>query len=445
MHTRKKLAAFGALVAAGLLSAFTTPTERHAETVGGIPLCAPRGCVFLTLFGEESSENYSVFKTPENVRSGVNRGLSWLQSAQQSDGGWGAGSHHRQDIIDPHAVPSDPATTAMVAMSLLRSGTTLQSGPAAPQLKKALEYILTSVESTPEERLNITTQTGTQIQTKLGANIDVILASQFLSNILDYPIADARLKLRIQESLNTCARKIQRAQAGDGSIAGSGWAGVLQSSFATNALESALDKGADVDRKLLEKSRDFQKGNYDPETGNTKTELGAGIVLYSVSGSSRASAVEARQAQEAIDRAVSEGKLQRNAPVSAETLQQSGMSRDEALRYATSYKVYQSAKGKAQESDVMSGFGNNGGEEFLSYLQTGESMVIGNDAGWTSWYDNMSGRLLAIQNQDGSWNGHHCITSPVFCTATCLLILAITNDIDKLSKTGKGGAGQSRR
>jgi hypothetical protein len=93
----------------------------------------------------------------------------------------------------------------------------------------------------------------------------------------------------------------------------------------------------------------------------------------------------------------------------------------------------------------MSGFGNNGGEEFLSYLQTGESMVIGNDAGWTSWYDNMSGRLLAIQNQDGSWNGHHCITSPVFCTATCLLILAITNDIDKLSKTGKGGAGQSRR
>jgi hypothetical protein len=445
MQLRKELAAFGALVAAGLISAFTAVPDGQFETGGGVPLCAPRGCVFLTLFGEESSANFSVFKTPEQVRFSVNRGLAWLQSAQQNDGGWGAGSHHRQDIIDPHSVPSDPATTAMVAMSLLRSGTTLQSGPASFQLKKALDYILSSVESTPEERLNITTQTGTQIQTKLGANIDVILASQFLSNILDYPMGDARLKLRVQESLNTCARKIQRAQAGDGSFAGSGWAGVLQSSFATNALESALDKGADVDRKVLEKSRDFQKGNYDPETGNTKTDLGAGIVLYSVSGSSRASAVEAREAQEAIDRAVKDGKLQKNAPVSAEALQQSGMSRAEAMRYATSYQVYQSAKGKAQEDNVMSGFGNNGGEEFLSYLQTGESMVIGNDAEWTTWYDNMSGRLLAIQNQDGSWNGHHCITSPVFCTATCLLILSITNDIDKLSKTGQGGAGQSRR
>lgn len=44
----------------------------------------------------------------------------------------------------------------------------------------------------------------------------------------------------------------------------------------------------------------------------------------------------------------------------------------------------------------------------------------------------MSGRLVQIQNEDGSWNGHHCITSPVVCTATCLLILSIDKDIDFL-------------
>ncbi|MBX2946281.1 MAG: hypothetical protein KF725_10640 [Cyclobacteriaceae bacterium] len=73
----------------------------------------------------------------------------------------------------------------------------------------------------------------------------------------------------------------------------------------------------------------------------------------------------------------------------------------------------------------------------MSYLQTGEGMIIGKDQTWKTWYDNMSGRLVKIQNNDGSWNGHHCITSPVFCTATCLLILAVNNDVERLIKMGK--------
>lgn len=73
----------------------------------------------------------------------------------------------------------------------------------------------------------------------------------------------------------------------------------------------------------------------------------------------------------------------------------------------------------------------------MSYLQTGEGMIMGKDKEWKKWYDNMNGRLLKIQNQDGSWNGHHCITSPVFCTATCLLILSVNNDIEQLVAMGK--------
>ena len=77
----------------------------------------------------------------------------------------------------------------------------------------------------------------------------------------------------------------------------------------------------------------------------------------------------------------------------------------------------------------MSGFGNNGGEEFMSFLMTGESIMMQGGNDWQKWYDMMSGKLVNIQNGDGSWNGHHCITSPVFCTATCLLILSIHNDM----------------
>jgi len=386
--------------------------------------------------GEESSENYAVHKTPETVQRAIDQGLSWIIEAQHSNGGWGAGSHSRQDIRDPHAVATDPATTAMVAMAMLRSGTGLSSGPYSENLRRALDHLLNAVETAPANSINITNQAGTQIQTKLGNNIDVILTSQFFSNILEHLDGDTELEARVKRSQKICVDKIQRAQQADGSIAGSGWAGVLQSSFATNALEAAEANGVAVDREALEKARNFQKGNYDTRTGDVKTEMGAGIVLYSVTGSVRASAKEARKVEEVVTKAKREGRLPQNAAPSAENLQKIGYDRDDALQYATAYEVYQSAKVEAQREDVMTGFGNNGGEEFLSYLQTGESMIINKDDSWQNWYNNMSGRLLKIQNNDGSWQGHHCITSPVFCTATCLLILAVNNDVEKLIELG---------
>jgi hypothetical protein len=400
------------------------------------PFVPPKGCVFRTVMGEESSAMSSAYKTPEKVQASIDRGLTWIARAQNEKGGWGAGSHSRQDITDPHAVAADPATTAMVSMAMLRSGTTLTEGEYAAQLRKGLNYLMLATENSLASSYNITDQTGTQIQTKLGANIDVILTAQFFSNVLDYTNHDAALNARVKKNLNTCVSKIQRAQDRNGNIAGAGWAGVLQSSFATNALESAQTQGAAVDEAALDRSRESQKNNYNAKTGDVKTEMGAGVMLYSVSGSARASAKEARRVEEEISKAKREGKLSQNAPASAENLQKIGFDKDDAMKYSTAYEVYQSAKVQAQRDDVMDGFGSNGGEEFLSYLQTGESMVIGKDDGWKNWYDNISGRMLKIQNNDGSWNGHHCITSPVFCTATSLLILSINNDIDKLTEVG---------
>lgn len=409
---------------------------RRAVPKKAAPFVPPNGCVFRTIMGEESAERHSSYKTPEAVQRSVERGLQWLIGAQQANGGWGAGSHTRQDIRNPHAVQTDPATTAMVAMAMLRSGTTLSSGNHPARLRQALDYLLAAVEQAPASSFNITPLTGTQIQSKLGGNIDVILTSQFLSNILPHLDDQPSLKNRVMRSQDVCVKKIQAAQDGNGSIAGSGWAGVLQSSFATNALEAAEASGVAVNREALQKARDFQKKNYNSKTGEVNTDLGAGIVLYSVTGSVRASAKQARKVEEEIAKAKNAGVLPPSAQPSAENLKKIGFDQDDALQYATAYEVYQSAKVEAQREDVMSGFGNNGGEEFLSYLQTGESMIINKDSQWQKWFDNMSGRLLKIQNQDGSWQGHHCITSPVFCTATCLLILAVNNDVERLMELG---------
>lgn len=87
-------------------------------------------------------------------------------------------------------------------------------------------------------------------------------------------------------------------------------------------------------------------------------------------------------------------------------------------------------KNQSTREDIMTGCGSNGGEELISYLLTGESIVLQGGNEWKSWYESMYKKIIAIQKQDGSWEGHHCITSPVFCTAAALLILSITNDVD---------------
>jgi hypothetical protein len=374
---------------------------------------ATKGCVFRTVFGEDPSESMNIYNTPENVTHAIVEALGWIIQAQDEDGGWGSGTHAAQNIMDPHAVKPDPATTAMVCMAILRSGSTLSAGEYSAQLKEGLRFILEQVENSDEGSNTITSLTGTQIQTKLGTNIDVILAAQFLSNILEYANCETQQQ-RIKDALQACIDKIQKLQTANGSFAGSGWAGVLQSSFASSALESAKEKGVDVDEEILDKAKDFQKGNYNANTGAVNTELGAGVVLYSVSGSVRNASADAKKVREDLKRAEEMGEIPaQGKAVSVETLEQIGYSRSEAEKYSTAYNVYNSAKVTAQQERVMNGFGSNGGEEFLSFLQTGESMVINHDSEWKKWYDNVSGKLISIQNEDGSWSGHHCITSLV--------------------------------
>jgi hypothetical protein len=413
--------------------------NKHNKTTTAAISCSnnivKKACVFKTFIGLESFDTSAVRIDSRLIDNSVSKGIGWLLQAQQTNGGWGAGTHSAQHIRDPHAVPADPASTALVAMAMLRTSQQPFEGKYAAPLKKALNFLLVAAEQSSDQTVNITHLTNTQPQSKLGQNIDVILTAQFFSNLL-HRIAntDPDLKKRIEAALQKCVQKIQKGQDGDGGWKDGGWAPVLQSALANNALESAQGMGAKVDDKVLQRSRDYQKSNYDVKTNSAVTGKAAGVLLYSVSSSARASAKEARMAKEKIQAAKNSGKLDSNARVTEDNLVKAGLTRPEAQKYLTAYEVQVSSAKKAQASDVESGFGSNGGEEFLSYLMTGESLIIGSDNEWKKWYEKMSGRLVQIQNNDGSWNGHHCITSPVVCTATCLLILSIDKDMDFLVK-----------
>lgn len=364
----------------------------------------------------------------------LQKSLSWLAASQFENGGWGAGSHSHQEIRDPRAVQIDPATTAFSAMALLRSGSTLKVGPYAKNVSKALSYLLDLTETSSEEAPNITTLTGTQPQSKMGQNIDVSMCAQFFSRIIPHTKHDPTLKKRVGAALDKCLRKIERGQSGNGSFSGGSWAGVLQSAMANSALEGAQAVGAKVDDDVLNRSREYQKSNVDLKTGEVKTESSAGVSLYSITSNQRATAAEARDAEESINEAKRKGLLDPQAPVSKESLVGAGYSDKDAERLDTAYKQNKAAQKMLNDESVMAGFGNNGGEEYLSYMMTGESMAITGDSEYDQWYKKMNRRLEKIQESNGSWTGHHCITSPVFCTAAVILTLTADRDAQVLVK-----------
>jgi hypothetical protein len=78
---------------------------------------------------------------------------------------------------------------------------------------------------------------------------------------------------------------------------------------------------------------------------------------------------------------------------------------------------------RLSDDGFVSGFGNNGGEEFLSYMNISESLVTKGGKDWEKWDREISANLNRVQNADGSWSGHHCITGRTFVTSTALLVL----------------------
>jgi hypothetical protein len=113
------------------------------------------------------------------------------------------------------------------------------------------------------------------------------------------------------------------------------------------------------------------------------------------------------------------GKLEENLKKNKERLAAIKDNR-EALE-----RAQQAVLARMQDKAFVAGFGSNGGEEFLSHLNIGESLVAKGGADWEKWDKQMTENLNRIQNQDGSWTGHHCITGRTFCTSAALLVLMV--------------------
>jgi hypothetical protein len=303
--------------------------------------------------------------TPQADKA-IRRGEEWLLKTFGSGGGCGV------DI----GQPPDIGCSAMVGLAFMAQGNTAVEGPRSRDIRKLSTFLLQKVETMPE--VDITPETGTQLQNKIGRHAHSFFAALFLAELLGEGTDPEPIRL----ALRKVVAAIVKSQTAEGHWGNTSWAPTLGTVMGWVALRAASGAGLAVGNspettaKHLVQQMQTQMRNEGGSWMHTLYKNATGIrVLYALGREDEAVAKKAF----------------------ADVLQL--VTRDNTA------------------------FAQAGGEEFLAFHLITETMLQKGGEDWVKWYPNLRDRIIAVQNADGSWTGHHCITSRTFCTAAAILVL----------------------
>ena len=338
-------------------------------------------------------------------------GVDWLASVQGNNGGWGQDGGGNSFVREGENLESngnDLANTAVAVLALVEAGHTPHSGKHSAVVKRGLDFVLHQVEESPEEGLAVSSITGSQIQRKLGPYIPTFLTARLLAEI-DGEMKDPKLNKRIHAGLQKCVRKIEQNQESDGSwnVSG-GWAPILGTSIASRSLAIAKDKKVEVSETVMARVDNYTKrsakGVVAPVAAARASGLGDGF-------SSRE--VESALAGDSSSAGVALYK-------GGQVLEQ--LSRTEEDREKNADEI-DAISGQIANGRFVRGFGSMGGEEYFSYLNISDGLRRAGGEEWDKWNGNIKTQLARMQNEEGSWAGHHCITGRVAVTSAAVLTL----------------------
>jgi hypothetical protein len=405
---------------------------------------------------------------PKPLSPQVKKGLAWLAEHQDRSGGWGQGeesANMRGSSPDELRDKPNIADTCIAALALIRSGNTPTKGPYRDAVARAVRFVEQSVESSDSTSIAVTTVQGTRVQQKLGPNIDTFLASLLLAEVKGR-MGDEGEDRRVSASLDKVVDKINRHQKEDGSFDGQGWAPILAQCLCGKGINRARQAGANVPAQVLARSENGAKMSAmamsAPAAAVGGSGLGGGAVGAGAGGvgtfkagptmaraARPASASSTRsvgiltdgaagvelyarsanigQLQEAVNTAKFEAPRLREEAKNASTAEARDKARKRLDEIADTEKAHEKAQAEVidrlNDPQFIAGFGSNGGEEFLSYMNIAETLVVKGGEEWKTWDAKTTANLNRIQNDDGSWTGHHCITGRTFCTSSALLVL----------------------
>ncbi|HLK62173.1 MAG TPA: prenyltransferase/squalene oxidase repeat-containing protein [Bryobacteraceae bacterium] len=411
--------------------------------------------VTIGIYAEIGFSSDSEKTKSDPVDLAVAKGLKWLVSVQGKDGGWGQDGGETSYVREGERLESngnDVANTAVVAEALLQTGTTMTRGEYREPLRRAVDFVLKHVEQSPAEGLAVTDQQGTQIQRKLGPYIDTFVTSKLLAE-LDGTMSDAKANARVRQDLQKCVAKIEKAQLKDGSwnISG-GWAPILGTSMASQSLAIAQSKGAAnaemamarVDAYTLQSavvaapSPTVMAGASASDASGVYSGSGAGSGggIGSGSGGGVGSAKGGGFGPGSTASTVEVSAVSAGIPLYKKAQELEQLSRTEKDRQKNAKQI-QEITGQLSDSRFVTGFGSIGGEEFFSYLNISESLRRTGGPEWKKWQAEMTAKLLKMQNEDGTWAGHHCITGRVAVTSAAILLLTADRERAPIVQSSK--------
>lgn len=358
--------------------------------------------------------------TPKPLSEQVKRGLAYLVSQQHANGGWSQGEESAQMGKALQDTPN-VADTCMATLALLRAGHTPTEGTYAKHVARAIEYLCSQIEKTNQESLSVTDVRGTRLQGKLGPYVDTFLAALVLAEMKGRMPED-KSEQRLVAALNKTIAKIERHQRDNGTWANDGgWAPILSQGLASKGLNRARQVGIPVADKTLERAEKYATSNFDAKSRQFKLDGAANVALYAGTGCTIALGEAVNTFKQA------EGQLRGVATSPTAQPAERAAARDQLRKGEETEKAQQAATDalirKLDDKQFLQGFGSNGGEEFLSYLNISETLLAKGGKEWHAWDRSVTENLNRIQNQDGSWSGHHCITGRTFCTSASLLVL----------------------
>ena len=330
------------------------------------PLLVPRR--FVADDAPEDSGKVGFQEITAKSESAVRDGMKWLNRAKALDGGYGVDVGQRSDI----------GCTAMVGMAMLSRGYLLH-GIQKLKVRQIVEFLLKKIKTMPAG--NITSETNTQLQTKIGNQAHSFMALLFLSQVMG---ESHRTKLT-REGAQKLVDAVVKSQLADGSWGRTSWAPVLGTVMGWISLRSSHFAGIDV------------KGSPDRTAAHLIKKMEAQL----------------------DNRRHWMHKLYKDA-AGIRVLYAMGKEEEPVVKRAFSQSVDLVTKDKTA-------FNQAGGEEYLAFHLITETMLQKGGEDWATWFPEVRDKIISVQNQDGSWTGHHCITSRTFCTAAACLVLSAPN------------------
>jgi len=307
--------------------------------------------------------------TPQSDRA-VQRGNEFLMKTLGRNGGCGV------DI----GQPDDIGCTAMAALALMAQGNTPVEGPHSREVQRILTYMLQKTENMPAD--DITSQMGTQLQNKIGRHAHSFFAATFLAEV----IGEGWDTEPVRTGLRRVVTAIVGSQTAQGHWGDQSWAPMLGTVMGWVSLRASHFAGmkvggsSDLTAKYLVQQMQTQLAQHQGSWMHTLYKNATGIrVLYAL-----------------------------------------GMDSEPIAK-----KALEDVKQLVNKDNTA--FSQAGGEEYLAFHLITETMLQKGGDDWATWFPSMRDKIIGVQNADGSWTGHHCITSRTFCTAAAILVLTAPN------------------